>query len=269
MSSIRLQAHRGVSTAYPENTLPAFTAAVDQGYQIIELDTKYTADMVCVVLHDRTLNRTARHADGSPLADEIKIAEVTFDFANTLDYGLWMGERFRGTKLPTLKEALAFFASHNVSCKFDNVWQSYTDIQKADFLGQLKNADLGPRLGLTCSKLDCLSLALDILPHDFEVHWDGALDAETLQTVAMLSQGHRLTVWTCCKNEYTGWFKGEEASPEVVARIEAIGAEIGIWILHREEELDRAILDCRADAIETTGGIKPVMLEKYNTQKGN
>ena len=32
------QAHRGVSTEYPENTMPAFEAAWTQGYQIIETD---------------------------------------------------------------------------------------------------------------------------------------------------------------------------------------------------------------------------------------
>ena len=35
MKHIRLQAHRGVSTEYPENTLAAFRAAVKEGYDII------------------------------------------------------------------------------------------------------------------------------------------------------------------------------------------------------------------------------------------
>ena len=38
------QAHRGVSTEYPENTIPAFAAAAWQGYQVIELDPTFTAD---------------------------------------------------------------------------------------------------------------------------------------------------------------------------------------------------------------------------------
>ena len=40
----KLQAHRGVSYEYPENTMIAYQAAIDQGYGIIELDPKYTAD---------------------------------------------------------------------------------------------------------------------------------------------------------------------------------------------------------------------------------
>ena len=36
MDDCKLQAHRGVSTDYPENTMPAFAGAVEQGYDIIE-----------------------------------------------------------------------------------------------------------------------------------------------------------------------------------------------------------------------------------------
>ena len=34
----KLQAHRGVSYEYPENTMVAYEAAIKQGYGIIELD---------------------------------------------------------------------------------------------------------------------------------------------------------------------------------------------------------------------------------------
>ena len=61
-SNCKLQAHRGVSTDAPENPMAAFRLAVEQGYDIIEFDPKYTKDDVCVILHDRTLNRTGRIA---------------------------------------------------------------------------------------------------------------------------------------------------------------------------------------------------------------
>ena len=73
------QAHRGVSSEYPENTIPAFAAAARQGYQIIELDPLFTADGECVVFHDKTLNRTCRNSDGSEIADKIPLAELTFE----------------------------------------------------------------------------------------------------------------------------------------------------------------------------------------------
>ena len=45
MKSIRLQAHRGVASEYPENTLAAFKAAIDQGYGIIEIQRTGTIAM--------------------------------------------------------------------------------------------------------------------------------------------------------------------------------------------------------------------------------
>ncbi|MDX6698757.1 MAG: hypothetical protein QOE65_2154 [Solirubrobacteraceae bacterium] len=54
--------HRGGSyaggvPAYPENTLPAFRHAADEGF-VLELDVKLTKDRVPVVIHDDTLDRT-------------------------------------------------------------------------------------------------------------------------------------------------------------------------------------------------------------------
>ena len=37
-TNCKLQAHRGVSTDAPENTMAAFRMAVEQGYDIIEFD---------------------------------------------------------------------------------------------------------------------------------------------------------------------------------------------------------------------------------------
>ena len=262
MKEIRLQAHRGVASEYPENTITAFKASIDQGYKIIELDTKYTKDNVCVILHDRTLNRTARTADGEKLADETKIADVTLEEARALDYGLWMGEKFKGEKIPTLDELLEFIGKYDMPYKFDNVWESFTDWQKNDFLSKLANAKLGKRIGITCRSLDGLRMAVNALDKDAEIHWDSDLDEATLAEVAEIAKGHRLTIWACYPGENSPWFKKERASAESVARIRKYG-EVGIWILTTEDQLDRAVLEFGADAIETTGTIKPDMIKKY------
>lgn len=50
-------AHRGDPVHERENTLPAFTAAVAQGADMVELDLRRTRDDEIVVLHDQTLRR--------------------------------------------------------------------------------------------------------------------------------------------------------------------------------------------------------------------
>ncbi|MGF9964383.1 glycerophosphodiester phosphodiesterase [Bacillus rhizoplanae] len=55
---MKIYAHRGVASLYPENTMVAFEEAVRMGYDGIELDVQLTKDNVPVVIHDETLERT-------------------------------------------------------------------------------------------------------------------------------------------------------------------------------------------------------------------
>ena len=55
MKNGRFCAHRGVSALMPENTLPAFAAALALGADEIEFDVRMTKDGKMVVSHDGTL----------------------------------------------------------------------------------------------------------------------------------------------------------------------------------------------------------------------
>jgi glycerophosphoryl diester phosphodiesterase len=54
---MKIVAHRGFSSAFPENSIPAFAAAVAAGADEIELDVRVSADGIPFVCHDATLNR--------------------------------------------------------------------------------------------------------------------------------------------------------------------------------------------------------------------
>jgi glycerophosphoryl diester phosphodiesterase len=56
-----LFAHRGASAHAPENTLAAFSLALEHGADGIELDAKVSADGEVFVLHDATLKRLSEH----------------------------------------------------------------------------------------------------------------------------------------------------------------------------------------------------------------
>ena len=101
-----LQAHRGVSSEYPENTMAAFRASVEQGYGLIELDPKHTADGKFVILHDKTLARTARDQNGN--APDYAIKDITLQKAQEYEYGSWFAPEFKGEPLPLLSDVLDF-----------------------------------------------------------------------------------------------------------------------------------------------------------------
>lgn len=66
-------AHRGVVSEAPENTLPAISKAIEFGCAIVEIDLPYTADGEVVLVHDAGARR---------------------------------GASFRGTRTPSLREAI-------------------------------------------------------------------------------------------------------------------------------------------------------------------
>lgn len=72
-----ITAHRGDSTHHPENTLPAFAAAVKLGVDWIELDVRVTADGRLAVLHD--------HDSGRVAEENLLVEESTFEALQALD----------------------------------------------------------------------------------------------------------------------------------------------------------------------------------------
>ena len=94
--------HRGYKKEAPENSEAAFRLAKQIGYNIVETDIKYTKDGIPVMLHDFTINRVARNADGSEISEPIDISTITYDEVLEYDFGIYKSEEFKGTKILTL-----------------------------------------------------------------------------------------------------------------------------------------------------------------------
>ena len=58
----QLVAHRGFPRQYPENSLPGITAAIETGALWLEWDVQLSADLTPMVIHDTSLERTAKTA---------------------------------------------------------------------------------------------------------------------------------------------------------------------------------------------------------------
>ena len=105
LSDIRrplLIGHRGYPARYPENTLAAFTGAMDAGCDMIELDVTLTRDRRVVVIHDDTLDRTT-NGSGS-------VRDRTVEEIRRLDAGSWFDPRFAAERVPLLDEVIALTA---------------------------------------------------------------------------------------------------------------------------------------------------------------
>ncbi|MBN1852902.1 MAG: glycerophosphodiester phosphodiesterase [Pirellulales bacterium] len=91
-------AHRGASYDAPENTLAAFHLAWKQGADGIEGDFYLSSDGRIVCIHDKDTERVA--------GTKLIVSKTPFAKLRALDVGAWKGEKWRGEKIPTLKEVI-------------------------------------------------------------------------------------------------------------------------------------------------------------------
>ena len=102
-------AHRGASGLAPEHTFAAWDLAGASGADYIEVDVRLTRDGVLVVLHDKTLDRTAR---GPAESCTGAVRSKAFRQVRRCDVGSWFNQRYPararpeyvGLRVPTLAE---------------------------------------------------------------------------------------------------------------------------------------------------------------------
>jgi glycerophosphoryl diester phosphodiesterase len=114
--------HRGEHLHHPENTMPAFRAALEAGADFIEVDVRTTSDGKLVLMHDDTVDRRT-NATGA-------VKDMTLEQVRGLDAGVKSGAEFAGTKVPTFDEALAF-ARGKIGVYVDTKRASAADIVAA------------------------------------------------------------------------------------------------------------------------------------------
>ena len=114
--------HRGASGEAPENTLPAFRLALEQGADLIETDVHLTADGVPVIIHDHSLDRTT---NGHGLVRQHTLVQL-----KELDAGSWFSTDHGGEQILTLDEMLDWAAGKTaISIEIKNGPIHYPEIE--------------------------------------------------------------------------------------------------------------------------------------------
>src|ERR1044071_3237550 len=99
-TTVAVISHRGEHLQHPENTMPAYAAAVEAGADFIETDVRTTSDGRLVIMHDASVDRcTNGHGE---------VASMTFAGIQKLDAGIKFRDTFRGTPVPTFEEVMEF-----------------------------------------------------------------------------------------------------------------------------------------------------------------
>ena len=99
---VYLTAHRGVHALAPENSLPSFEEAVNNGYYTAECDIQLTKDNKWVIIHNAEVD--------DRFCQFGKVADLTLEELKTFSYNwganIW---KYRDTRIPTLEEYLDIF----------------------------------------------------------------------------------------------------------------------------------------------------------------
>jgi len=137
-------AHRGYSAVAPENTLPAFILANQNGADGWETDLQLTKDNQLVCLHDATLDRTT---NCSGYLSNFTYAELQDCDASYVDGQNF--SQFRGAKIPLFSEVLDL--AKNLSAFI--VMDYKSDIPLGPYLAQVvPNASMTSRVFGSCWK---------------------------------------------------------------------------------------------------------------------
>ena len=164
-NDIDVIAHRGYSSIAPENTIPAFVEAAKRGYKTVESDIKWTKDSVPVLLHDSTINRTARKANGKKLFFRKKCSSLTYEQLLQYDFGSWKDKKYKGTKIPTFNELLDCSKEYDLNVYVELKKDSRFNKEKAQILvDAVKEAGLEDKITWISFEDDYLQEIKDLLP---------------------------------------------------------------------------------------------------------
>lgn len=230
----RLFGHRGASAHYPENTLPAFQAAIDAGVPYLELDVWATADGHVVAHHDETLLRLCgdlRRVSDVTLA-ELKGMDAGFGFSPD---GLSRPCCGQGITVPTLTEVFETFPT--AFCNIE-VKQESPAIE-ARVLASIEAAGATDRV-LLAAEQDAIMQRLRSLSGPIPTSFSFG---ELAAFFGWLQKG--------CQGDYRPpgvalqiperWQGQTLVTPETVRAAHTLGLEIHVWTVNEPRDMERLL----------------------------
>ncbi len=134
IAGVKAVAHRGDSDDAPENTLPAFELAKENGYDFVECDISWTNDDVPVLLHDSTINRTIGESLLSGFMFPKYCSDLSYEEISKYDFGSWFSKQYADTKIPTFDEMLDCCKENDLNVYVEIKDNVDFDIEKAQKL---------------------------------------------------------------------------------------------------------------------------------------
>ncbi|RYU09724.1 glycerophosphodiester phosphodiesterase [Nocardioides iriomotensis] len=254
--SVLTVAHRGARYVAPENTLVALKAAIDRGVDFVEVDVQRSKDGRLVLIHDNDLARTTNIEKVFPKRKSWAVGDVTYGDMKKLDAGSWKAERYAGTRIPSLKQALRLVQRTGtgimIELKSPKLYpgiESEVSVALRQVDGYLGRAIRTDQLVVQSFDFDSARAFKELEPR-VKLALLGTPDPSQLPD---------LSRWA---DEISSRHKTVDA--EYVAAVHALGMDSSVWTVDTEENMN-ANLDKGVDAVVTN---RPNILGRVLQQRG-
>ncbi|MGW1888018.1 glycerophosphodiester phosphodiesterase family protein [Streptomyces sp. NPDC001970] len=204
-------AHRGASSAAPENTMYAQEIGRRGGADFIENDVQLSKDGVPYLMHDNTVDRTT---DGTG-----DITTLTSTQIDGLDAGSWFAPAFVGARVPTLAQQLADLRTRGGNLLLE-VKRADTKEQVAKMMDVVRAEKMTDRVFVQSFSQDHLRWVYELAPElplgllTGSLHADPVAVAKDLHLTSYNPSGGAL-----------------EARPEAVAELHKAGVATMVWTI--------------------------------------
>ncbi|MEU9851301.1 glycerophosphodiester phosphodiesterase family protein [Streptomyces sp. NPDC047985] len=168
-SPLTVIAHRGASSAAPENTLVSDEVARRGGAEFIENDVQPSKDGVPYVLHDGTVDRTT-NGKGA-------IRSLTSAQLDALDAGSWFGPSYTGTRIPALAAQLDDLRGRGGNLLLE-IKGAHTRDEVATIVKTIRDHGMTDRVFVQSFEVDALKYTRDLAPELPLGLLRGSLDAD-------------------------------------------------------------------------------------------
>lgn len=229
---MKVIAHRGYSSEAPENTIPAFILAAEKGYDTVECDISWTKDSVPVLLHDNTINRTARKENGHRFFFRRKCSNYTYEQLQKLDFGSWKSEEYKGTKIPSFYEALDCIDEYNLNLYVELKENGKFDEEKAKILADaVKDAGLEDKITWISFNPDYLKMMSNLMP---ESRLGYLVEKEPSKKTVDVLQSLKTD-----SNEVFLDVKASKMTDKADTLLDEAGFDFEAWTVDDEEDLEK------------------------------
>lgn len=244
-------AHRGASGDAPENTLPAFNLAWEQGADAVEGDFRLTKDGRIVCIHDKDTKKISN--------TKLIVADATLAELRTLDVGGRCGEAFRGTVIPTIAEVFLTVPEHKsiyieIKCGPEIIAPLLKEIEKS---------------GLAAEQVVVISFSTEVIRalKEKAPQYKALWISKVKKNLSGKTTPSPETVLATLKQiRADGFSSNKNAVDEVfVRRIKEEGYEYHVWTVDKARTA-RRLSEWGIDSITTN---VPGLLRKALAEKGN